>query len=51
MNSKKVIGWEKPNKWELQDDDGKTIQTVYLHNPLGGEFTVSWKSQKINDVI
>ena len=31
------------NTWEIQDDDGNALQTVYLDNPLGVEFTVSWK--------
>ena len=31
------------NQWENQDDDGKTLQLVYLDNSLGVEFTASWK--------
>ena len=31
------------NKWEIQDDDGNSLQTVYLDNSLGVEFSVSCK--------
>ena len=31
------------NQWEIQDDDGKTLQVVYLENSLGVELTASWR--------